>query len=91
METGMADVHKLTERYKRVPMAEITTPPSGTVMVYKDHWWAVTENDEVLLWDGHSPQCNVNKSIVERLSPEGCRPVFIPVAFKRINPSDYVY
>lgn len=49
-------------------------------------WWAVTDNNEVLFFDGYySPQCNSNEAIVSRI---GCgfgapptKPVYIPMAF----------
>jgi hypothetical protein len=88
-QTAMPELRKLTDRYKRVPLAEITTPPDGTVMVYKDHWWAMTENDEVLFYEGKFAQCNIDRRVVEHVMPEGCKAVLVPIAFKRINISDY--
>lgn len=80
---------QLTDLYKRVPLTEITQPKGGLVNVYKDHWWMVTEANEALFFRGKTPQCNVDRSIVERLIVDGCRAEFVPVAFVRANASDY--
>lgn len=37
----------------------------GFYQLYKNYTWAVTEDDCILLYKG-SPQCNINKLIVER-------------------------
>ena len=63
-------------------------------MVPVTRWWAVTENDEVLFFDGYfSPQCNLVESIVERLgsgfdAPDTA-PKFIEMAFLPHRCSDY--
>jgi hypothetical protein len=82
----------LDERYKRWPLSKLTTPKSGLLHCITDHWWAVTDKDEVLFFRNlfQSPQCNLNKEIVDRLCPAGTTPRFVPVAFYPIDPSDYV-
>lgn len=82
---------QITKDFKLVPISEIIKPISGLNDCYKDHWWAVTEQDEVLLYKEHHPQCNINKQMVERIFPyEGCRAVLIPYAFVKVRISDYV-
>lgn len=83
------------EHYKRIPIAEVTSAEKpGPLWSYKDAWWAVDENDCVLIYVGargrhNSPQCNTNKAIVERLGPGGTRPVFLPWAWLRFDLSEY--
>lgn len=61
---------------------EITTPEDGD-MVFKDRWWQVTENNEVLFYkDFSAPQCNSYKEVAERIAAKfGRKVVFIPLAF----------
>jgi len=78
--------------FVRVPVSEITTPKAGRIC-YGPSWWQVTENDEVLFYKRiwHSPQCNVNKSIVERLKRPFVKEIrFIEMAFLPHNCGDYV-
>lgn len=78
-------------RYTRIPIDEIKDSPSGIVQCIKNHWWCVTEQNEVLLFKGSTPQCNSNKAIVDRLMPAGCHAEFLPTAFVKVNISDYIY
>ena len=58
--TRTADV-----RYKRMSLAELTTPADGRVC-YVKRWWAVTEDGHVLFYKTHrSPQCNPDKRVLE--------------------------
>ena len=81
----------MKERYVRYPLAELILPRSGFLKCFIDYWWAVTEDDQVLFYRKkfHSPQCNSNKTIVERLCPRGTVPRFVPVAFLPVDPTDY--
>lgn len=82
-------------RFKKVPLAEITSAEKhGFLRVIKDHWWAVTEDECVLIYvhRGHnSPQCNTSRAVVERvLCPELQKSVkFLPWAYLPIDPRDY--
>ncbi len=83
-------------RFKKVPLAEITSAEQrvGFLRVIKDHWWAVTEDDCVLIYTHrgcNTPQCNVNRAIVERvLCPQLQHGVkFLPFAYLPIDPRDY--
>ena len=66
-------------------------------MVYQDHWWAVDKEGNALFYVGargrfHSPQCNANKQIVERIAgnyPEPTTVEFLPWAYLRFDISDY--
>jgi hypothetical protein len=80
-------------------LAELTNPEkTGVIEVYKNHWWSLDKNGDALIYisgngKANSPQCNVNKSIVERLMQrEGIDYgiVFIPWAYLNIRISDYV-
>lgn len=59
--------HYQKGRWIFVPIFDILIPSPGR-MVFGPRWWSVTENDEVLFFDGYgSPQCNECKSIAERI------------------------
>jgi hypothetical protein len=80
-------------RFVRVPLSDITTPKSGRICM-GERYWAITPENEALFFklrpsSTGSPQCNSNRSIVERLLPEGCRVEFVPMAFLPHRCSDY--
>jgi len=82
------------EDFQRVPLNELTNPKkTGPLMCYKDHWWAVDENGCVMFYKGksYSPQCNVNKSIVDRHLAPGVavKSVFVWWAWVPFSISDY--
>lgn len=83
-------------RFKKVPLAEITSPEKpGPLWPLKDRWWAVTQDDCVLIYvhrGSNSPQCNANRAIVERMqySGEPTTPKFLPWAYHQFNLSEYV-
>ena len=85
-------------KFTRVPLRELTNPQkSGPLMVYKDHWWAMDVDENVFFYKGksYSPQCNVNKVIVERhLAFENGvaqaeKAKFVPWAYVPFKMSDY--
>lgn len=87
------DGHKVCGRWILAPLEDIKTPKPGRIC-YGPRWWAVTPDDKVLFFDTYSsPQCNINRSIVERLgkgfnAPETI-PVYVEMAFLPHNCSDY--
>lgn len=77
------------EDFVRMPLAELTTPRDGA-QVYKDRWWAMTEQGEALFYKSYShPQCNSARSIAERLAPMKNHIEFVPLAFVPIIWADY--
>jgi hypothetical protein len=82
-------------RFKKVPLAEITSAEKRCFLrTIKDHWWAVTADDCVLIYThrgSNSPQCNVNRAIVERVLCPGLQVdvKFLPWAYLPIDPRDY--
>ena len=85
-----------TGRWLRMPLEDLENPrKQGPLMVYRDHWWALDENDNVLFFKGnsYSPQCNVNRLIVDRHGPGQdygfARSVLVPWAYVKFNISDY--
>jgi len=80
---------ELTDKYKRIPVSDAIEPPSGFCEVYKNYWWCVTPSDEILMYKGTSPQCNINRQIVDHLMPEGCTARQLPVVFIKRSPHDY--
>ena len=79
----------------KVPLDELTTPKGGLCQVYKDRWWSLEKAGNAVFYKSmHSPQCNQNKALVDRLMTvergyEVGEVVFIPWAFVRVNASDY--
>ena len=62
-----ANGHKVEGRWIIAPLSDILTPMEGRVCM-AERWWAVTPEGNVLFFDTyHSPQCNRNKSIADRL------------------------
>lgn len=78
-------------QFTRIPISEITATPDGLVMAYKDYWWAVTPENEVLRFGKGSLQCNPHREVIEHLLPEGCRAVQLPFAFIKKQPYDFAY
>lgn len=46
---------------------EEALPPNGSVVI-RGYWWITRPGLGVLVWRGRSPQCNTNRSIVDRLA-----------------------
>lgn len=65
----------------KIPVKWATTPRDGECIV--ERHWVVTPNNELLLWNGTSPQCNkefiVANDIKELYSP--CTTRFIPIVY----------
>lgn len=82
-------------RFKKVPLAEITSPEkTGPLWPYRDHWWAVTDDDCVLIYThrgSNSPQCNINRLIVDRCLnyPYPTTARFLPWAYLQFSLSEY--
>ena len=82
-------------RFKKVPLAELVSPEkAGPLWPMKDRWWAVTEDGCALIYThrgANSPQCNVNRAIVERMTYEGIptTPKFLPWAYHQFSLSEY--
>lgn len=80
--------------FSKIPLSELINPKKGgPLMVYKDHWWAMDDEDNVFFFRGksYSPQCNVNKRIVEHHLANGLatHAEFIPWAYVQFNIGDY--
>jgi hypothetical protein len=83
-------------KFRRIPLAEICSAEKpGPLWTYKDHWWAVTEDDCVLIYThrgSNSPQCNVHRTVVERLmcgDRMGLRAQLLPWAYLKFDLRDY--
>lgn len=66
--------------YRFVPIADVTTPRSGTFDHYANHYWAVADGC-ILLFRGHSPQCNSDQRVVERIKPAWAEVQYYPMVF----------
>lgn len=84
--------------FTRLPLRELINPQKpGPLMVYLDHWWAVDEEENVFFYKGksYSPQCNINRQIVERhlAFVDGvalaCKAILVPWAYVKFNIADY--
>lgn len=85
---------RLNTHYHRISLDCLTSPEQGD-RVIKDSWWVVCEMDGVDYAFGYSqvniphhvtshhfaPQSNASEGISKYLCPEGCRVVYLPVAF----------
>lgn len=76
------------------PKETILDPKGPYVQVFRDHWWAVDGQGQVALFADRGriyPQCNLHRSIAEKLSKSagGVGIEQIPLAFIPISPSDY--
>ena len=86
----------LSMQYQKVPLSTATKVPekTGFYCLIREHWWAVTEDDCILLFDGHSPQCNRDKRIVDRLLKHknqlAVEVKYIPEVFLPHDCQDYV-
>jgi hypothetical protein len=81
----MADTTKMLPiaNFTKVPVAKLTTPRNG-LECRVNYWWAVTDDDCVLYYKGHSPQCNSDIRVVEHIAqsiPLTTRPMLLPVAY----------
>lgn len=76
-------------KYTRKPVADIVAVPSGMVMAYRDYYWIISPNEEVLKFGKGSWQCNPHKEVCEHLAPEGCSVRLLPIAFIPVHPQDY--
>ena len=57
----------------RVKMTDLTEPRTGLARVFVDHWWAVSQDDELYFFGTHrhpygSPQCNSDETLARDIS-----------------------
>lgn len=82
------------DKFARMPLSELANPQKqGPLMVYQDHWWAADDAGNAFFFKGksYSPQCNVNRLIVERHLASGLatHPEFLPWAYVQFDIQDY--
>ena len=75
------------------PLTFVTDPEGPYVQVILNGWWMQNENSEVAFAEiGNRlyPQCNTNKSIVNRMNSNvNVNVVFVPLAFVPIYLEDF--
>lgn len=90
-------------KMRTFPIDQMTDPRGkGTVQIYEDRWWAVSERDELYFYGTEhspwgSPQCNGNRAITERVANDGLvkergdfkEVRFLPLVFVPINVNDF--
>lgn len=68
----------------KTPLKDVTTPGNGTYRIYKDYWWIVTPDNEIMQYGGRSFQCNANRKVSEairdKIYPQ-CEVRKIPLVF----------
>lgn len=84
----------VNSKFTAVPVADLINPQKhGPLMVYQDHYWAVDGKGNTFFFKGksYSPQCNVNRLIVERHLANGMatHAEFLPWAYVQFNMRDY--
>jgi len=82
-------------KWERFPITEIIHPrKENSYWLYKDHYFAVDEFDNVLKYPGASFQCNTNRKFMEKLlthkNHPGIRVVHIPRAFIPFDVQEYM-
>ena len=83
---------ELKKQIKFVPIDKASAPKSGMFEVYKDYWWVVTPDEEIMFYREHSPQCNRDEAIAKRVHEKlypGYEVRQLPLVFVPINPRDY--
>ena len=72
---------RMTTNIYRIPIKWATTTRDGECLVEKH--WVVTPNNEILLWNGTSPQCNRDSVIVDGWLSlwQSCSTRFIPAVY----------
>lgn len=58
------------KKWTFIPKLKATTMPKqgGVYEIYRGFWWALTKDEEIILFRQYgSPQCNMVKSITERI------------------------
>ncbi len=70
------------------PMSQMTEACTGAYMIYKDYFWIVDKENNLLKYRGMSWQCNAHREVVENLKnscyPE-CTVVQIPYVYSKIS------
>lgn len=70
--------------FLKVPIENILSPLTNggcNFTILKNRYWNVTKDNCVLFFKGYSPQCNINKSIVERNCPKNTGVKLIDLAY----------
>lgn len=55
------------------PLDQMTEPKGGIYKIYKDYFWIVDKDNNLLRYRDNTWQCNANKIIVEKLR-DSCYP-----------------
>jgi len=84
------------EDFTKTPIAVATrVPATGQFCeILRNHYWAVSEDDCILTYKGHSRQCNSNEAIVQRIIAgdhhPGVKVQFLPLVFLPHDCRDYI-
>ena len=85
----------LPKDFIRVPISEAISIPEkgGFYRLIKNHYWQVDNSENILFYKNlYSPQCNMNKAIVESIAgkiEEGMKAVLIENVWIKHNCEDY--
>jgi hypothetical protein len=76
-----------------IPIAKACHPPTrGIFSIVSEHWWLTTKADGLLFFKG-SPQCNIEKTIAERLASRypDVHVLYIPLVFVPLIVYEFAY
>lgn len=97
MSLRESDWPRLKSFFSKYPISEVAKVKDGATC-WMDRYWVVTENQEILIRNGNSPQCNSNREIAEQLIQaaknkgyENCHIEFIPIVYLREDGAGYFY
>ena len=78
----------MNSKIELYPVKDMTEAKSGVYKIYKDFFWIVDKDNNLLKYRGMSWQCNAHKEVVETLKnscyPE-CTVVQIPYVYSKIS------
>ena len=57
------------------PIETLTEPKNGVYRIYKDYFWIIDKENNIMKFKGMSWQCNVNQNVAENIRDK-CYPGF---------------
>lgn len=78
----------MSDKIIKFKLNTLTEPKNGVYKIYKDYYWVVDKDDNVLNYGGYSWQCNSNRDVMENILSRNypdCRLEQIPVVYTEWN------
>jgi len=76
--------------YKKYPIKKALSPVNGLFYNYTNRYWLV-KDDCLLFYKGTSPQCNTNRTIVEKINKSRFSIQYFESVFIPIHSNDFEY